>query len=760
MKDSTMLRYICSLPNPGTAGIPHEVFYSDDDIGRARAEKFAQLENKPGRGVYDCIGVLQEGAKSRRIETIAELDHVIADLDLKNIVESRDEALQCLRNLLLPPSEIRDSGYGLHAIWYLKEPVSDSAGLAQAEDVMRQLAELLAADPAPTHRAALLRRPGTDNTKNGGARRCCVIETRDQQYDISEFDAMFDLYGDRPKLTRKQEAPKTDNSDDEHKAPVDIDARLAAMQYGGAGDSAINITRLQVCSAMLAHGIGVEEIVRTVMDATRRCVADNPKCANWRWTPSDPGREESEEQLIWRSCVDFIVKHPERLGDRLPDKLRQQLGDILADGKRPRLSRNASGYHLRGYGEPHKSAEGAHAPDAETPKEQPRAANEKRVLKLRPFAPFDVASLPPRTWLYGKHYQRRTVSLTAGPGGMGKSSLDMVEAIAMATTHNLLGEQPEERLRVWYHNGEDPLDEINRRIAAICQHYGIPQTELQGYLFVTSGNEFPLRVAKGYNDLRIDHALVQQISAALGENQIDLAIFDPFVTLHNVSEVDSGKMDTVVRLFASIGDENDCGIEIAHHVRKPVAGTNGDYDVHDIRGVAAITDAVRAARVLNRMNEKDAESAGCSDIERLSRFRVDRAKGNYSPAQAATWRQFVSVELANGDDVGVVAPWNFPGQGERTPERAEADQKAEHVFLQLLDKLLDRNMNVSANSGHNYAPAKFAEEQEAIIAKVSKAAFKAAMRRLLDAGRIRTEPVGRGDRPSQHRLVPWQGTPK
>jgi hypothetical protein len=123
-------------------------------------------------------------------------------------------------------------------------------------------------------------------------------------------------------------------------------------------------------------------------------------------------------------------------------------------------------------------------------------------------------------------------------------------------------------------------------------------------------------------------------------------------------------------------------------------------------------------------------------IERLSRFRVDRAKGNYSPAQAATWRQFVNTELANGDEVGVVAPWNFPGQGEETPERAAADQKADHVFLQLLDKFVARGANVSANAGPTYAPARFAEEREAKTAKVSKAALKGAMNRLLDAGRI------------------------
>ena len=117
-------------------------------------------------------------------------------------------------------------------------------------------------------------------------------------------------------------------------------------------------------------------------------------------------------------------------------------------------------------------------------------------------------------------------------------------------------------------------------------------------------------MAKGYTNLEVNADLVRQISAAISDNQIDVAIFDPFVTLHSVSEVDSGKMDGVVRLFAGIADENDAAVEIAHHVRKPAAGSTADYDVHDIRGVAAITDAVRAARVLNRMNEKDAEAAG------------------------------------------------------------------------------------------------------------------------------------------------------
>ena len=70
----------------------------------------------------------------------------------------------------------------------------------------------------------------------------------------------------------------------------------------------------------------------------------------------------------------------------------------------------------------------------------------------------------------------------------------MVEAVALATCRNLLGEQPEERCRVWLHNGEDSIEELYRRIVAICEYYEIPQQELEGWLFVTSGTEMGLKI--------------------------------------------------------------------------------------------------------------------------------------------------------------------------------------------------------------------------------------------------------------------------
>jgi RecA-family ATPase len=59
----------------------------------------------------------------------------------------------------------------------------------------------------------------------------------------------------------------------------------------------------------------------------------------------------------------------------------------------------------------------------------------------------------------------------------------MVEAIAMATGRNLLDEEVKERVRVWYHNGEDNMLELQRRVGGICQHYEIPMEESRGRVF-------------------------------------------------------------------------------------------------------------------------------------------------------------------------------------------------------------------------------------------------------------------------------------
>jgi RecA-family ATPase len=372
--------------------------------------------------------------------------------------------------------------------------------------------------------------------------------------------------------------------------------------------------------------------------------------------------------------------------------------------------------------------------------EEPQSVDTKnRRFVLTPFVPIDPLALPPRKWLYAKHYQRRIVSATIAPGGTGKSGLNMVEAIVMASGRPLLGEMPEQRCRVWLHNGEEPLEELNRKILAVCQLYNLPQEELRNYLFCTSGTEVPLKVARGYNELRLDKGLIRDMRDHMLENKIDVAIFDPLISLHGTSEMDNNRMDEVMRIFIGLAEVCGCSIEISHHTRKGSAGSaEFDRTGDDSPGATAVRDAVRGMRVLNIMSTAEAGKVGIDEVLRFSYFRVDPGKSNMTaPGRAPVWRKFESVFLPNGDDVGVVTRWEFPT--DNVLDYTAAAQADDILFMQILERFTAQGRTVNASSGTTYAPAAFAKEPEALGQRVNKHRMGAAMRRLFAAKRIRVE---------------------
>ena len=101
------------------------------------------------------------------------------------------------------------------------------------------------------------------------------------------------------------------------------------------------------------------------------------------------------------------------------------------------------------------------------------------------------------------------------------------------------------------------------------------------------------------------------------------------------------------------------------------------------------------------MSDKDAEILGIPEQDRAKYFGVDRAKGNNAPATKAVWHQFINVSLPNGDEVGVVAAWELPGQGAPSPEMDEANRRTERIFLLLLAR---KKRTVGTAITGNYAP--------------------------------------------------------
>jgi hypothetical protein len=77
-------------------------------------------------------------------------------------------------------------------------------------------------------------------------------------------------------------------------------------------------------------------------------------------------------------------------------------------------------------------------------------------------------------------------------------------------------------------------------------------------------------------------------------------------------------------------------------------------------------------------------------------------------------------------------------------EKMAADNKVDDLFLALLQRLNDQKRGPFSHkkTSNNYAPKVFADQPEAKDARITKAALKEAMQRLLDAKKITVETYG------------------
>lgn len=289
--------------------------------------------------------------------------------------------------------------------------------------------------------------------------------------------------------------------------------------------------------------------------------------------------------------------------------------------------------------------------------------------------------IPQREVLYGAHLYRKFVSMTVSPGGLGKSSMVMVEALAMTSNKPLLGEPIYDGpLNVWHWNGEDPQDENNRRMVAAAVHHGLKPDDFIGRLWLDSGRSMAIRLAQmTRGDIAMDEELFVEIENALIERGIDVLQLDPFVSVHSVPENDNGAIDDVVKRLGKVADRCNCAIELVHHVRKASAGSTSKTDANDARGAGALVAGVRSVRSLNVMTEDDANKIGLPVDDRFSYFTVDMVKANLAKRDGkSSWRHLASVNLGNdtpirpGDNVGVVEKYDPPAsaQMDMWPENA------------------------------------------------------------------------------------------
>jgi hypothetical protein len=225
----------------------------------------------------------------------------------------------------------------------------------------------------------------------------------------------------------------------------------------------------------------------------------------------------------------------------------------------------------------------------------------------------------------------------------------------MATGRDFLGIKPASLAKVVYFNAEDPKDEIQRRVIAICEHHGIDQSELVGQLFIASGRDQELILSKGDDGAIIEPVFELMERYAEAEN-IDVFAFDPLANMTEAPETNDA-FRRLGKRISRMADRLNCSIELVHHTRKL---NGGEASVEDSRGGSALIGAVRSGRALNPMTPDEAAKAGLDT--HIDHFRIEAAgKNNLSrSAPHSTWYKRVGITIANGDEVASLEPWKWP----------------------------------------------------------------------------------------------------
>jgi hypothetical protein len=285
------------------------------------------------------------------------------------------------------------------------------------------------------------------------------------------------------------------------------------------------------------------------------------------------------------------------------------------------------------------------------------------TFDLAPYAFPDPALIPAREWLFGRHYIRGAVSATIGAPGRLKSTTVLTEIVGMAVGRDLMtGEAlASGPLRAAYFNGEEVPEELDRRVAAICQHFGLKPQDCGGRLWVRSTRDKPIRVAiRGpRGDAMVQGAVVTALTDWCDQRQIDAIGIDPLISFHAVRESDNGDMDLVCKeAFGAIAGPRRA-VDLVHHPRKLAPGES-NATVDDSRGASSILGAVRLARIFNFMTTAEAGQLGITEDDRRRHVRIENGKNNPGPIGKAHWVRIETEILPNGDEVACAVRWTQP----------------------------------------------------------------------------------------------------
>jgi RecA-family ATPase len=240
---------------------------------------------------------------------------------------------------------------------------------------------------------------------------------------------------------------------------------------------------------------------------------------------------------------------------------------------------------------------------------QPAAEKGKPRTWAAP-APIDVdewtsAQLSPPCIVDG--YLYADVALLIAPGGTGKTTLLLYEAVHIVLGMPLWGRAVRKPGPVLVLTGEDSREVLVARLREIAQHLGIEGAQLQQVMrdvLISDLSGGGWKLSQIRNDVVMPSDFADQIVRAVKDRPPVLVTIDPAVSFGvgeaRVNDAEQGLVDAARRIRAGL----QCCVRFVHHTGKQVALDRRE-DQYAGRGGSAFADGARMVAVMHSYRGRD-----------------------------------------------------------------------------------------------------------------------------------------------------------
>jgi RecA-family ATPase len=350
--------------------------------------------------------------------------------------------------------------------------------------------------------------------------------------------------------------------------------------------------------------------------------------------------------------------------------------------------------------------------------------------------PLDWSSLsdrtpPEREWAINHWLGMGHVTLLAGAGGAGKTSLGQAMGSCLAVRREYLDWPPAVR-RVLMWACEDDEPELWRRQVAIARWLSVPLTDFSQRLELISYDGQQCELVTLVDQRRLaETRMLAELRDQIGDYRAEVVVLDNVARLYGGNENDRHQVTTFIAMLTAAAAPTRAAVLLLGH---PGKAQGSEYS-----GSTAWEGAVRSRLYLGRSlpdADRNGEESPAEDTVRY----LCRRKANYS---SQDWRRLHFRD-------GVVVP-EIPA--EPSGAARPGPDYARDVVARAVRKLAEMGEQGSASSASPKFLPKLARDYK-LLENISEKQFAGAMREMRSGGQLHLRVVGQySNRTPRHGLV-------